>query len=99
MPHPERKQYIYFIYQHIPDSLPSEEAGEAHWNRLEKALKDGDLLMAGRPQDGSSPAIVVFEADSGEEAQRFADEEPFVTSGFARTELPPLPRRPDARCA
>jgi len=83
-------QYIYFIYRHDPDSMPNEEAGEAHWNGLQQALRDGKLLMAGRPQDGASPAIVVFEADSDEEAQRFADEEPFVTSGFARVELHPF---------
>lgn len=86
----ERKQYIYFMHRIDPDSMPSGEAGEAHWNRLLQAMEDGLLLLAGRPQDGKGPGIVIFEAESDEAAQRFADEEPFVASGFVTASLHPF---------
>ena len=41
---------------------------EAHFAYLQKATREGIVLLAGRSQDGVGPAIVIFEAESEEAA-------------------------------
>jgi uncharacterized protein YciI len=68
------------------------ESFRLHWDRLVHATADGTVILAGRAHDadGGGPAIVIFEADSEDEAQRFFAEEPFITRGFATGELHPF---------
>jgi uncharacterized protein YciI len=95
-----RAQYMYVM--HPVDSAKAASQGNwtpedaesfrLHWDRLEQALNDGVLILAGRAQnaDGAGPAIVIFEADSEDDARRFFASEPFITRGFATGELHPF---------
>jgi uncharacterized protein YciI len=95
-----RAQYMYVMHAADPskaanrDSWTAEdhESFNLHWARLEQATREGVVLIAGRAQDadGKGPAIVIFEAESEEEAKRFFAEEPFITRGFATGELHPF---------
>lgn len=75
-----------------PDAWTEEDGriGEEHFAYLEKATEDGIVLLAGRSQDGVGPAIVIFEAESEQAAQKFMENDPFVSSGLMRASLHPF---------
>jgi uncharacterized protein YciI len=93
-------QYIYVLEAVEPDKAAGkvpmtpddEETFRLHWARLEAARDDRSLILAGRSQDADAagPAIVIFEADSDTEAQRFMEADPFVERGFARATVFPF---------
>jgi len=62
----------------------------AHFERLRQGAEDGKVILAGRSQDGIGPAIVIFEADSEEDARRFMEEDPFVSEGLFTADLHPF---------
>jgi uncharacterized protein YciI len=62
----------------------------AHYERLRQGAEDGIVILAGRSQDGIGPAIVIFEADSEEDARRFMEEDPFVSEGLFGANLHPF---------
>jgi uncharacterized protein YciI len=90
---------LHFIYHFLPgkradlatnpDAWTEEDnkIGAAHYERLKQATENGIVILAGRSQDGIGPAIVIFEADSEEEARHFMEEDPFVSEGLFRSEL------------
>ena len=94
------QQFMYVMEATDPAKAASRESWteydnetfQLHWDRLEKARDAGVLLLAGRSQDadGAGPAIVIFEADSEEDARRFMESEPFVVRGFSRANLHPF---------
>jgi uncharacterized protein YciI len=102
MPNSEntRSQYMYVMHPVDPSKAANpalwtaedEESFNLHWSRLVQATQDGIVLVAGRAQDaeGNGPAIVIFEADSEDDAQRFFESEPFITRGFATGRLHPF---------
>jgi len=63
---------------------------DQHFAHLEKGAADGIVLLAGRSQDWLGPAIVILEADSGEQARSFMEEDPFVSSGLFGADLHPF---------
>jgi uncharacterized protein YciI len=95
-----RAQYMYVMHASDPSKAASRdnwttedaESFRLHWERLEQATNDGVVILAGRAHDadGAGPAIVIFEADSEDDAQRFFAAEPFITRGFATGELHPF---------
>jgi uncharacterized protein YciI len=95
-----RRQYLYFLEAVDPAKAASretwtdydQETFDLHWARLKQLRDARTLLMAGRSHDpsGTGPAIVIFEAESDDEAQRILDEEPFVARGFAKATLHPF---------
>jgi uncharacterized protein YciI len=68
------------------------ETFQLHLAHLNGALGAGKLILAGRTldQDGSGPAICVYQAESVEEAQRFFAAEPFIIRGFCTATLHPF---------
>ena len=60
-----------------------------HFDRLEKALGDGRLILAGPCLDGAF-GIVVFQANSEEEAKEFMKKDPAVSEGIMTAELHPF---------
>jgi uncharacterized protein YciI len=96
----EKLQYMYVLQAVDPLKAASrenwtahdQETFDLHWDRLVRLREAGTVLLAGRAQDadGGGPAIVIFEADSEEDARRLVDEEPFVTRGFATATLHPF---------
>jgi uncharacterized protein YciI len=93
-------QYIYLLKPTDPAKAASRDGWTAedhetfdlHWANLRRASEDGRLVLAGRAQDpdGAGPAIVIFEADSDEEARHFLESEPFIQRGFATATLHPF---------
>lgn len=70
---------------------PEDEAvASAHFQRLQQATEAGTVILAGRSPDGIGPAIVVFEAESEEEARAFMESDPFVASGLFGASLHPF---------
>jgi uncharacterized protein len=66
------------------------EVGAAHFERLRTATDAGTVILAGLSLDADGPAVVIFEADSEEEAQRFMLEDPFVVHGLFTATLHPF---------
>ncbi len=75
-----------------PDAWTEEDSkiGEAHFEYLKEATEAGVVILAGRSLDGVGPAVVVFEAESEEEARRFMEQDPFVREGLFRATLHPF---------
>ena len=67
-----------------------ERVGEAHFAYLKAASQAGRLLVGGRSSDGVGPAVVIFEAESGEEALEFMQNDPFVAEGLVEASLHPF---------
>jgi uncharacterized protein YciI len=61
-----------------------------HFERLQRALDDGTLILAGPTLGKINTGIGVFEAPDEETARRFLDEDPTITSGYATGELRPF---------
>lgn len=91
-----------FLYQFLPGDRPElatdpsawteadERAGSAHHERLRAATVEGRVILAGRSSDGIGPAVVIFRANSEDEAKRFMEDDPFVAEGLFRASLHPF---------
>ena len=94
----ETLQFIYHFDPIRPELVTDADAwtdednriAESHFAYLEKATREGIVLLAGRSQDGVGPAIVIFEAESEEAARQFMEDDPFVSSGLMRASLHPF---------
>lgn len=92
------QHFLYHYEPAQPDFTPdrsdwSEEdlrTYQAHVAYLERALREGRLLLAGRSLDATGPAIVIVDADSEASARRFMEGDPFVSSGLMRATLHPF---------
>jgi uncharacterized protein YciI len=83
--------YYAIISEDIPDSLPlREKAREAHLARMQELIHEGRLLVAGpHPaldcedpgEAGFSGSLVIAEFSSLEDAQSWADADPYVEAG------------------
>ena len=92
-----RKQFIY-VLKLIPALLKEEnwtEKEEAitvrHFRKLQSLLKEGKLILAGKTDglDENTFGIVIFEADSEEEARSIMESDPAVAEGIMKAELFP----------
>lgn len=98
MPEQAKGEFIY-VFEAVrpelitdPDAWTEEDtriAGE-HFAYLQKATKDGIVILAGRSLDGEGPAVVIFEADSEDRARGFLEADPFVAGGLMRAKLHPF---------
>ncbi len=90
-----------FICKDTPNSLEKrKQTRAAHFARLEALQKSGRLLVAGPfpatdcsdPGDaGFTGSLIVAEFDSLEDAQAWADDEPFLASGvYEKVEVKPF---------
>jgi len=85
-------EWIYFIHPPREDfaatMTPEEEAVWAvHFERFERALADGTLILVGPTLGPKNTGIAIFEAPDEEAARRFMEEDPVIASGFATGEL------------
>jgi len=82
------KQYIYFIEPvrktFEQDATPEEVATvRRHFQYLKNKHEAGEIILVGRTQDEQPPiGIVVFEADSDEEAEQVFHSDPAVKAGI-----------------
>ena len=90
-------QFLY-VLKLIPQLLApenwtpkDEEIVGEHFNHLKKLLAEGKLILAGKTEglDEKTFGIVVFEAETNEEAQAMMLGDPAVAKGVMRAELFP----------
>lgn len=88
-----RKEFIYVLKLARSRSEELSSADEAvvekHFGRLKKALADGKLIFAGRCEDKEF-GVVVFRAQSSEDAEKFMKDDPAVEHGIMTAELHPF---------
>jgi uncharacterized protein YciI len=88
-------EWIYFLHPPRDDfaatMTPEEQAawGE-HFERLQRLLADGVLVLAGPTLGRINTGIAVFEAPDEDAARRIMEEDPAISGGFARGELRPF---------
>jgi len=98
MTEPVKSQFVYVFDPVRPELVTDPDAwteediriADQHFAYLQKATADGIVILAGRSQDGIGPAVVIFEADSEDDARRFMQADPFVAGGLMRASLHPF---------
>jgi uncharacterized protein YciI len=88
-------EWIYFIHPPRDDfaatMTPEEEAvWSVHFERFQRALADGMLVLVGPTLGPHNTGICIFEAADEATARRFMEEDPVIAGGFARGELRPF---------
>ncbi|MEV4132183.1 YciI family protein [Dactylosporangium sp. NPDC049742] len=58
-----------------------------HFERLQRLLADGVLILAGPTLGETNTGVAVFEAPDEAAARRIMDEDPAIAGGFATGEL------------
>ncbi len=74
------------IYDLEPDYL--ERRGEFRTEHLAlawEAAKSGSLVLGGALQEPADKAILLFEGDSPESAEKFAENDPYVKNGLVKS--------------
>ena len=87
--------WIYFIHPPRADFAATMTAEEravwgAHFERFERMLSDGSLILVGPTLGPTNTGIAIFEAPDEAAARRIMDEDPVIRGGFARGELRPF---------
>jgi uncharacterized protein YciI len=88
-------EWIYFIHpprENFAATMTDEEreVWSVHFERFERALADGTVILVGPTLGSVNTGICIFEAPDEEAARRFMDEDPVFVAGFARSELRPF---------
>ena len=88
-------EWVYFLHPPREDfaatMTPREQAvWDVHFERLERLVAEGVVILAGPTLGLVNTGIVVFEAPDEAHARRLVDEDPVVSGGYARGELRPF---------
>src|SRR4051812_33223191 len=88
-------EWIYFIHpprENFAATMTDEERAVwgVHFERLQRLLAEGTLILAGPTLGDVNTGIAVFEAPDEETARRIMEEDPVFVGGFARSELRPF---------
>jgi uncharacterized protein YciI len=88
-------EWIYFIHpprRNFAATMTDDEkaAWARHFERLQRMLADGVLVLAGPTLGEVNTGVAIIEAPDEETARRIMDEDPAVAGGFARGELRPF---------
>ena len=88
-------EWIFFLHaprENFAETMTEEEQAvwSEHFERLQRHLADGTLILAGPTLGPTNTGIGIFEAPDEEAARRFVDEDPTVAGGYARVELRPF---------
>lgn len=88
-------EWIYFLHPPRDDfaatMTPEEQAAWGkHFERLQRLLAEGVLVLAGPTLGRVNTGIAVFEAPDEDAARRIVEEDPAISGGFARGELRPF---------
>ena len=92
---PSDPQWIYFIHPPRDDfaaTMTDEERAvwAVHFERLERLLAEGTLILAGPTLGSTNTGITIFASPDEATARRIMDEDPVIAGGFARGELRPF---------
>lgn len=88
-------EWIYFLHpprENFAATMTDEE-GEVwlrHFERLQKLLAEGVLVMAGPTLGQINTGITVFEAPDEQAARAIVDADPVIAGGYARGEMRPF---------
>lgn len=88
-------EWIYFIHPPRDNFAATMTDGEKavwaqHFERLQRLLADGQLILAGPTLGRTNTGVAVFEAPDEEAAQQVMAADPAISSGYARGELRPF---------
>jgi len=88
-------EWLYFIHPPREDfaaTMTDEERAvwATHFERLQRLLAEGVLILAGPTLGQVNTGIAVIDAPDQASAQRIMDEDPAIASGIARGELRPF---------
>lgn len=85
-------EWIYFIHasrDNFAATMTAEEkqVWAAHFERLQQLLAEGTLIIAGPTLGRTNTGVAVIEATDEAAARRIMEDDPTISSGFARGEL------------
>jgi len=88
-------EWIYFIHpprENFAATMTAEESAvwRIHFERFERLLHDGVIVLVGPTLGDMNTGIAVFEAPDEAAARRIMDEDPVIAGGYARGELRPF---------
>ena len=88
-------EWIYFLHaprENFAATMTDEERAVwgVHFERLERLLAEGTLIMAGPTLGPVNTGIAVIEAPDEDAARRLMEEDPAIASGVVRGELRPF---------
>src|SRR2546421_5671 len=88
-------EWIYFIHpprDNFAATMTDDERAvwAEHFQRLQRLMADGVLIMAGPTLGPINTGIGIIEAENEAAARKIMDEDPTIASGFARGELRPF---------
>jgi uncharacterized protein YciI len=88
-------EWLYFIHPPRDDFAATMTAEEQavwsiHFERFERMLADGSLILVGPTLGTINTGIAIFEAQDEASARRIMEEDPVIAGGFARGELRPF---------
>jgi uncharacterized protein YciI len=92
---PRMAEWIYFIHpprENFAATMTDEEKAvwSVHFERFERMLLDGSIVLVGPTLGETNTGISIFEAPDEDAARRIMDEDPVIAGGFARGELRPF---------
>jgi uncharacterized protein YciI len=87
-------EWIYFIHSPRDDFAATMTAAEktvwaVHFERFERLLREGVIILVGPTLGQVNTGICVFEAPDEAAARRVMEEDPVLAGGYARGELLP----------
>ena len=93
-------EWIYFLHaprENFAATLTEEERAVwgVHFERLERLLAEGTLIMAGPTLGPVNTGIAVIEAPDEDAARRLMEEDPAIASGVARMVRATFPGTPN----
>jgi uncharacterized protein YciI len=79
-------QMHYLLFYEAGDDYVSRRAEfrDAHLEKAWKATEHGELLLVGALANPVDGAVLLFQGDSPEVAEKFASSDPYVTSGAVK---------------
>ena len=88
-------EWIYFLHPPREDfaaTMTDDERAvwETHFERLQRLLADGVMILVGPTLGRVNTGVCIFEAEDEAAAQRIMDDDPAIVAGFARGELRPF---------
>ena len=88
-------EWIYFIHpprDNFADTMTEAEieVWGRHFERFQRLLAEGVLVLVGPTLGPRNTGIAIFEAHDEPAARRIMDEDPVIAEGFARGELRPF---------
>jgi uncharacterized protein YciI len=88
-------EWIYFLHAPLDDfaaTMTDEEQAVwvVHFERLQRLMAEGTLVLAGPTLGSVNTGIAVFEAPDEASARAVMEADPVIEGGFARGELRPF---------